>query len=170
MALINDLKAALRTTTTDAGIVGEIQDLIDAAKADLALSGVLAVDETDPLIKRAITTYCKANFGYDNPDADRFAKSYEMLKQHLSLATDYACYAVVFTVTAEGLPVDDALITINENDDDAKETNSQGVAVFTTKQTGIDFNYAVIKAGYDSVAGTVYVDGNESVGVALSAT
>ena len=119
MALLDDVKKALRISTTTTGFDGEVQDLIDAAKIDLSLSGVLAVDETDQLIKRAITTYVKAFFGYDNPDADRFAKSYDMLKQHLSLAADYACYAVTFTVTAGGLPVDDALITINENDGDA---------------------------------------------------
>ena len=69
----------------------EIQDLIDAAKADLQLSGVHAskLVDTDPLIKRAVVVYCKAHFGWDNPEADRFAKSYDMLKQHLTLSTEY---------------------------------------------------------------------------------
>jgi hypothetical protein len=69
-----------------------VQDLIDAARADLALSGVSKAKtelDTDPLITRAIKTYCKAHFGYDNPDATRFQESYVMLKQHLSLAGDY---------------------------------------------------------------------------------
>lgn len=70
----------------------EIEELIDEARHDLIQSGVSsikAMDDTDPLIKRAIKTYAKANFGYDNPDADRLQKSYDMLKQHLSLAGDY---------------------------------------------------------------------------------
>lgn len=89
MALIDDVKAALRISTTDTGIVGEVTDLISAAQTDLKLSGVLVDDTTDPLIKRAIITYCKAYFGYNNPDADRFIASYTMLKAHLSMSTDY---------------------------------------------------------------------------------
>ena len=87
MALIDDVKLALRVTSIDFDT--EIQDLIDSAKADLQLSGVVKLDETDPLIKRAITTYCKANFGYDNPEADRFQRSYDLLKMHLALSADY---------------------------------------------------------------------------------
>jgi len=87
MALIDDVKLALRVTSVDFDT--EIQDLIDSAKADLRLSGVTDPDETDPLIKRAITVYCKAHFGYDNPEADRFQRSYDLLKMHLALSTDY---------------------------------------------------------------------------------
>jgi len=168
MALLDSVISALRITTDDPGILGEVQDLIDAAKADLALAGVVAVDETDSLIKRAVTVYCKANFGYDNPDADRLAKSYDMLKAHLSMSADYACYAVTFTVTSNGSPVDDALVTINGDTDSAKETNSQGVAIFTTTQKNIDFDYVITASGYTASEGTVYVDSSKSVGVALS--
>jgi uncharacterized phage protein (predicted DNA packaging) len=91
MALLDVVKTALRITATDTGITGELQDLIDAAKADLALSGIATskIVDTDPLIKRAIITFCKANFGYDNPEAERFQRSYEMIKAHLALSTDY---------------------------------------------------------------------------------
>lgn len=85
--MLTDVKKALRITVND--FDDEVQGLIDAAKADLQLAGVAAISDADPLIKRAIITYCKAYFGYDNPDADRLAKCYEMLKAHLSLATDY---------------------------------------------------------------------------------
>jgi uncharacterized phage protein (predicted DNA packaging) len=88
--MLNDVKLSLRITTTAFDV--EVQDLIEAARMDLQQSGVSAlkvVDDTDPLIKRAITLYCKAFFGYDNPDADRLRDSYVMLKQHLSLAADY---------------------------------------------------------------------------------
>ena len=89
MAFIDDVKKHLRISTDLLDV--EVQDLIDAAKADLQLSGIPEqnVDETDPLIKRAIVVYCKANFGYDNPDADRLHASYDMLKKHLTLAGDY---------------------------------------------------------------------------------
>lgn len=88
MALIDDVKAQCRVSTSDAGIVGELTDLINSAKADLELTGI-TVDETDALIKRAIVIYCKAHFGYNNPDADRFMQSYESLKSHLGMSGDY---------------------------------------------------------------------------------
>lgn len=70
----------------------EINDLIDACRADLMLSGVKqekANSDTDPLVKRAIVTYVKAHFGWDNPDAERLATAYMNLKSHLTLAGDY---------------------------------------------------------------------------------
>lgn len=168
MALLDDIKVQLRITTEDFGIVGEIQDLIDAAKADLGLSGVVGdkIIDTDPLIRRAVVTYCKANFGYDNPDADRLQKSYDMLKTHLSLSVDYAWYSVTFTVTSGGNPVDGALITIGN---DKLTTNSLGVAVYVLNKSGVDVDYTVIADGYQAIEGSVYVDGDKAVGVVLSA-
>ena len=89
MAFIDDLKLHLRITTNALDV--EVQDLMDAAELDLALSGVdpVKIVDTDPLIRRAITVYCKAHFGYDNPDHERLLKAYEMLKMHLTLAGDY---------------------------------------------------------------------------------
>lgn len=87
MALLDDVKMVLRTDMDD-----EVFDLIEAAKADLQLSGVSSrkIVDTDPLIKRAITVYCKANYGYQDPYvAESFLKSYNMLKSHLTLSTDY---------------------------------------------------------------------------------
>lgn len=90
MALIDDIKITLRIS--DVAYDGEINDLIASAQDDLILAGVSSIivsDTTDPLIKRVITLYCKANFGFSNPDADRLQKSYDLLKMHLSLAADY---------------------------------------------------------------------------------
>lgn len=92
MALIDDVKLALRVTST--AFDAEIYDLIEASKTDLSIAGVDSIIETDPLIKRAIITYCKAYFGYDNPDADRFAESYKSLKIHLAISSDYHIYEV----------------------------------------------------------------------------
>lgn len=86
MALLDDVCKVLRTNHRD-----EVQDLIDAAKMDLKISGVKRIDETDPLIKRAITVYCKAHYGYDDPVmTERFERSYNMLKQHLALSVEYS--------------------------------------------------------------------------------
>ena len=90
MALLDDVKLALRITSS--AFDNEIEGLIEAAKADLRLSGVSDAkvkDENDPLISRAITVYCKAHFGYDNPEAERFQQSYDMLKAHLTLSVEY---------------------------------------------------------------------------------
>lgn len=89
MTILDDVKQALRLSGTDLDI--EVQDLIDAAKADLQLSGVHAdkIVDTDPLIKRAVIVYAKAHFGFDNPEAERFQQSYDMLKAHLTLSQEY---------------------------------------------------------------------------------
>jgi len=92
MSLLDDVKKALRISSS--AYDHEVTDLIDAGKSDLRLAGIYFVDEPDvitldPLVKRAVITYCKSNFGYENTDADRFRDSYVMLKQHLSLAGDY---------------------------------------------------------------------------------
>ena len=87
---LQDIKNSLRITGND--LDAEIEDLVEAAKADLILSGVLEskIAETDPLIKRAIAVYCKANFGYEDPKyADRFQESYTSLKHHLTLSAEY---------------------------------------------------------------------------------
>ena len=95
MAILDDVKVALRIAATTTAYDGEVGDLIEAAKDDLQLAGIISDDTTDPLIKRAVITYCKAYFGYDNPDAERFLQSYLMLKMHLSLSVDYTEAAVV---------------------------------------------------------------------------
>jgi len=87
MALLDEVKGVLRVSGTDFDT--EVNDLIDACKLELSLSGVGKVEETDALIKRAIILYCKANFGWDNQEFDRFQKSYDLLKAHLSLSSDY---------------------------------------------------------------------------------
>ena len=88
--MLNDIKNSLRINGNDLDV--EILDLIEAAKADLVLSGVheSKVQDTDPLIRRAITVYCKANFGYEDPKlAERFQESYISLKHHLTLSVEY---------------------------------------------------------------------------------
>ena len=90
MALIDDVKAALRVDGTEYDT--EISDLIDAARQDLVLSGVSqekANDPNDPLIKRAVIVYSRAQFEWDHPNVERLQAAYDMLKAHLSLSTDY---------------------------------------------------------------------------------
>lgn len=84
--LINKAKTACRLTNT--WYDNEIADLIDAALLDLTLGGTATVTETDPLIIRAVCTYCKANLG--NPENyDQLKRSYDEQKAQLGTATGY---------------------------------------------------------------------------------
>ena len=65
------------------------KELIESSKIDLKISGITNIKEDDPLVCQAIKTYCKANFGLDNKDSEKYQASYESLKQHLSLCGDY---------------------------------------------------------------------------------
>ena len=78
----------LRATAAD----GEIKDLIHAARDDLILGGVnpaRANDEADALIKRAIGTYIKAEFGLDNADSEKYRAAFKDLKHRLLLSQKY---------------------------------------------------------------------------------
>ena len=94
--MLDKVKNALRVKT--AAFDDEIQDLIDACKADLRLVDVNVPEDTpaegkeaaagDPLITRAIVLYAKANFGYSE-DSEKYRAAYDDLKCSLSLAGDY---------------------------------------------------------------------------------
>lgn len=84
--MIEKVKLALRIKTDV--FDSEIQDLMDAALADLGLAGVVVTDETDSLITRAVITYCKANFGVPE-EYERLKKSYDEQKAQLMMATGY---------------------------------------------------------------------------------
>lgn len=88
--MLNSVLVALRISHTF--LNSEIEDLIAAARLDLIQSGISSLKANlndDALIKRAIITYCKANFLADKDEAERFQKSYDLLKTHLALADDY---------------------------------------------------------------------------------
>jgi hypothetical protein len=88
--MLEECKTALRVTVSNTAFDSEILSLIGSATYDLHLAGIEAAGNIDdPLIIRAIVLYVKSNFGFDNPDAERLQKSYDMLKMHLSLSTDY---------------------------------------------------------------------------------
>lgn len=86
--LTEKMRAALRISSTNEKITEEIEDCIAACKADLVNDGIKVVNETDALIVRAITLYCKAEFGFNN-NADKFRQSYDTLKMRLALSGEY---------------------------------------------------------------------------------
>ena len=85
--MLEKVKLALRIKVTS--LDSEITDLIEACKIDLSISGIKVINDTDPLIQRAIIVYCKANFGLDNKESEKYQLSYDMLKQSLALCSDY---------------------------------------------------------------------------------
>lgn len=89
MALIDDVKLALRVTTN--AFDPEISDLINAAVADMGIAGVSNSDTTDPLVKRAVITYCRLNFGQPD-DYDRLKASYDEQKAQMGMATGYTTW------------------------------------------------------------------------------
>lgn len=84
--MLEKVKLALRITTD--AFDSEINDLIDAAAMDLGIAGVTNTDQTDPLVIRAITTYCRVHFGQPD-DFDRLKASYDEQKAQLMTATGY---------------------------------------------------------------------------------
>lgn len=84
--MLDKVKLALRITTN--AFDNEINDLIDAALADLGLAGVTTLTTTDALIIRAVITYCCANFG-ESDNYDRLKKAYDEQKAQLQTASGY---------------------------------------------------------------------------------
>lgn len=87
-----EARGILRVTTDDTVINTEIGNLIKACQTDLIRNGItpsLANDLEDSLIKMAVLTYLKAEFGLDNKNYDKFRSSYEQLRTELSMTNFY---------------------------------------------------------------------------------
>ena len=91
--MLTKVKLALRITTDL--FDSELTDLINAAMLDLGIAGVSG-EEANPLITRAIITYCKLNFGEPSDrDYDRLKTSYDEQKAQMSTATGYTEWGVI---------------------------------------------------------------------------
>ena len=93
--MLEKVKMALRISTE--AYDDELKDLILAAAQDLGIAGVVLEEpdpeesdqgENDPIVTRAIITYCKMSFGLPE-DYDRLKRSYDEQKAQLSNATGY---------------------------------------------------------------------------------
>lgn len=92
MALLDDVKVTCRVTSTAFDV--ELADLIQAAFADLGITDIseslLTEDSCPPLVKRAVLTYCKMNFGVlEDSVYDRFKASYDEQKAQLLMSSLY---------------------------------------------------------------------------------
>ena len=84
-------KLALRVSTD--AFDAEINDLIEAAELDMELAGVEYGTVDDALMRRAVITYVRANFGQPD-DYERLKASYDEQKAQLSMATGYTEWSV----------------------------------------------------------------------------
>lgn len=85
--LLDACRAALRIPAFCNDFDEEIADVIDAARAELVAGGVSdakAHDDEDGRVRLAIKVYVKANFGMDNPDAEKFMRSFETMLTSMS--------------------------------------------------------------------------------------
>lgn len=88
---LDKIKLSMRITTDV--FDDEINDLMNAALADLGIAGANgeSVNITDPLVLRAVATYCQMHFGFPD-DYDRLKRSYDEQKAQLSMATGYTIW------------------------------------------------------------------------------
>lgn len=84
--MLEKVRLALRITTT--AYDEELRDLIESAKQDLGIAGVVIPEDIDAIVTRAIITYCKMSFGLPE-EYDRLKRSYDEQKSQLSNATGY---------------------------------------------------------------------------------
>lgn len=92
MALLDDVKQVCRVTSDAYNT--ELTDLIDGALLDIGLTDVdgahLVEESLDPLVKRAVLTYCKMNFGtIEDSVYDRLKASYDEQKAQLLMSSSY---------------------------------------------------------------------------------
>lgn len=92
MALLDKVKAACRVSSN--AYDEELTDLIESGLDDMGItdikSEVLTSTDTDPLIRKAVVTYCRMNFGYQDELAyNRLKASYDEQKSQLLMSGRY---------------------------------------------------------------------------------
>lgn len=84
--MLSIVKVALRVTTT--AYDTQLNMLIEAAKQDLGIAGVVLPSTLDDICKQAVISYCKLHFGNPDNPAD-LKKTYDEQKAQLSMASGY---------------------------------------------------------------------------------
>lgn len=94
MALLDKVKVACRVTSD--AFDDELTDMISAAFADLGITDIrpelLTEENVDPLVQRAVLTYCKMNFGYATLSEDQYSRlkeSYDEQKSQMLMSSTY---------------------------------------------------------------------------------
>jgi hypothetical protein len=163
MTFLADVKKVLRISSS--AFDTEISNLISAAEEDLKIFSIVPekVVDTDPLVRNAIITYVKAQFGWDNPDSEKLMASYASQKSALALVRKYNGYTITFSVTSSGALADATV----EFQGQKRITNASGQAVFLGVQPNQNQKYVVTKENYTTVNGEVDVSADATVSVAM---
>lgn len=85
--LLDKIRETLRITHNK--LDNEIQDMIDACKNDMIISGISKIDEEDPLVLQAIKVYCKREYESDMNKRDRYDLAYDNIIKHMGLTKEY---------------------------------------------------------------------------------
>lgn len=97
MTLLEKVRNALRISTADnEAINDELTDLIEEAKIDLGIAGVI-VDPDNAEIVGAIKTFCKMRFGLPE-EYEHLKASYDEQKAQMSNATGFTEWEVDLNV------------------------------------------------------------------------
>lgn len=93
MALLDDARLALRVTSNMTDV--EVQLWIDAALADMKRVGIreelIDADNPSALVRGAVICYVKAQYGYDNSEAQRFMAAYRATVAGMLNSSDNEC-------------------------------------------------------------------------------
>jgi len=89
MDILSAVKMALRISTNAFDM--QLQDLVEAAKLDLGIAGVVLPSTMDAIVRTAIITYVRLHFGQPD-DYDLLKRSYDEQKAQLSTATGYTIW------------------------------------------------------------------------------
>lgn len=90
--LTSACRSALRIPADCTVYDEEINDLISAARSALLAGGVAeakANSSDDASVRVAIKVYVKANFGMDNPDAERLMRSFADMLCRMAGSTEH---------------------------------------------------------------------------------
>lgn len=87
-SIFDRVKKALRISAGNTAFDDDIQGLIEAAMIDLQIAGKSNIG-SDALIEQAVIMYARANFGLYDADSERFARSYDALKNNITLSGRY---------------------------------------------------------------------------------
>lgn len=89
--LLDKTKTALRVTVD--AYDSDLTDMIEAAKLDLGIAGVVLPATLDAICERAIITYCRVHFSaLSDGEFSRLKASYDEQKAQLSTATGYTIW------------------------------------------------------------------------------
>lgn len=95
MSLLDDVKVALRVSTTDPGITAQLERLIAEAKLDLCRTADIstaATEQPDALVEGAILCYCGYIWTTEPEEKDRLKDCYTDYKAKLAMSSAYGTY------------------------------------------------------------------------------